>query len=165
MEVIVDGLNMKGMIIEPATTIETFKNRIADFLGDRLNNYEIRLVFNDGQQLAPEIFTTNSYDKFDFKGHINQLQGSKLYINRIPNKTNNNNVYVFVNLENAEAPFAATTIEAALREWLDNYEDEDEIKEIMEVDHFDLSDETTQNSLIEYMRDNRTYLFTVPIIN
>lgn len=70
---------------------------------------------------------------------------------------------VYADLERLRFPFASSTMEGALKEWIKD-EDEEEIKDLLEVETLDLSDPDTQDSLIEYMRDTSQYIYEVPLI-
>jgi len=64
--------------LKPTTTILELKQAFPDS--------HIRLVFGDGKELSPIVFTSNNYDNLDFSH--NNLTGAKLYVTK-----NISNVY------------------------------------------------------------------------
>lgn len=65
----------------PLTTIGDIKKMLQDWLAPQgVINYEIKLYFNNGTQIAPVVFQTNQYDNINFLAQTTLLQGSKLYV-------------------------------------------------------------------------------------
>jgi len=45
------------------------------------DDYTVRLIFNNGVELSPLIFNTNTYDNANFKSYEGKIQGGQIYIN------------------------------------------------------------------------------------
>lgn len=63
------------LVITPGTTIGSLKQQLSVFPG-----HNIRLFLGNGVEIAPVVFTTNTYDNITFQQHEQVLEGSKLYL-------------------------------------------------------------------------------------
>ena len=168
MDIIVNGNKITTLEIVPTTTIREFKSSFRNWLKNQgYDKYDIQVVFNDGNQLSQIVLDSDTYDKNTFESHGDKLHGGKIIITvpEVVREINNTKyVYVYYDHDNAEALFASFTKEGALKQWMEYLGNEDDLKSMLDVDELDLSDPETQDFLIENMSDNRSYLYTVPLV-
>jgi len=79
MEVYVNNKKLHKINIVPTTTISQLKETIKGIVPQ--NNYTIRLIFNNGEELSPIVFQTNTYDNNNFQSHKEKIQGGQIYVN------------------------------------------------------------------------------------
>jgi len=80
----VNNLKLLKVNIIPTTTISQLKQTIKGVMVSRKYNkddYTVRLIFNNGVELSPLIFNTNTYDNANFKSYEGKIQGGQIYIN------------------------------------------------------------------------------------
>ena len=67
--------------INPTITIGQLKAMINALpLGTYKNNFTVKFLFGNGQELAPTVFNSNVYDNINFEQYANVLEGSRIYI-------------------------------------------------------------------------------------
>jgi len=79
MEVYVNNKKLHKINIVPTTTISQLKETIKGIVSQ--NSYTIRLIFNNGEELSPLVFQTNTYDNINFQSHKEKIQGGQIYVN------------------------------------------------------------------------------------
>ena len=79
MEVYVDNKKLHQVNILPTTTISQLKETIKGMI--QQNKYTNKLVFNNGEELLPLVFQTNTYDNINFQSKVTIIQGGQIYIN------------------------------------------------------------------------------------
>jgi len=84
MELQVNNKKLLKVDIFPTTTISQLKQTIKGVMVSQKYNkddYTIRLIFNNGEELLPLVFQTNTYDNANFQSHNGKIQGGQIYIN------------------------------------------------------------------------------------
>ncbi len=84
MELQVNNKKLFKVDIFPTTTIAQLKQTIKGVMVSQKYNkddYTVRLIFNNGEELLPLVFQTNTYDNADFQSHDGKIQGGQIYIN------------------------------------------------------------------------------------
>ena len=84
MELQVNNLKLFKVDIFPTTTIAQLKQTMKGVMVSQKYNkddYTVRLIFNNGEELSPLIFNTNTYDNANFKSYEKKIQGGQIYIN------------------------------------------------------------------------------------
>ena len=79
-EVMEEGIKSK-IGLSPETTISTLKKILHKWLLDKgISDYNVRLVFNNGQELSPQVFNTNNFDNNNFQVQFDIVNGGGIYI-------------------------------------------------------------------------------------
>lgn len=78
MNVIQDGKLIKTIQVSPDSTVLKIKQSLPAY-----KDSMVKLIFNDGTEIAGVVFTTDKYDMVDFKQYKNVLKDSNLYITSV----------------------------------------------------------------------------------
>ena len=84
MDIYYNNKKVSSVPILPENTIGQIKTIIHNWLSPI--KYSLKLLFNDGVELSPLVFTTNNYDNVNFIQHASQLNGSSIFV--IPQAVN-----------------------------------------------------------------------------
>lgn len=82
VELYYNNQKISDITVLPSNTIAQIKMLIYNWLAPQgIINYNIKLIFNNGSELDPIIFNTNTYDNVNFTVQSKLLPGAKLLIN------------------------------------------------------------------------------------
>jgi len=84
MELQVNNKKLFKVDIFPTTTISQLKQTIKGVMVSQKYNkddYTVRLIFNNGEELSQLVFNTNTYDNANFQSYEKKIQGGQIYIN------------------------------------------------------------------------------------
>ncbi len=81
MDLYYNGTKISSLAIVPTTTIRELKQTISNWLVPQgVTNYAIKVLFNDGSEVAKEVFATNTYDMVNFQIPANLLAGGQIHV-------------------------------------------------------------------------------------
>ena len=110
-------ITVNDINVQPTTTIKELKEMINPHLLT-LNDSQIKFIFNDGQELDPIVWKSNSYDNIDFKAQTKLLDGAKIYITGQPKVKLS--VYMLLQEEH-DILYASTDQSKVLKYFVDNH--------------------------------------------
>lgn len=90
MDLYYDGNKVSSIPIDATLTVGGLKKIINDWLIPQgIKDYSIKLVFNNGEEIAPVVFNTNNYDTVKFQAYSELLLGSSLYVTNLQHTLTN----------------------------------------------------------------------------
>lgn len=81
MDLIFNNQKISTFSITPTTTVKIIKDTLNNWLIPQgIVNYSIRMILNNGVEISPVVFNTNTYDNIDFKSQYHMVNGGKIMI-------------------------------------------------------------------------------------
>jgi hypothetical protein len=129
MNLWLNNIKVSTIGINPTTTIAVLKNTLVTWLDkEGYRNYSFKLIFNNGEELSPIVFTSNNYDAVDFQVQANLLEGSNMYITATKtalvtkplDPCVGKELNILYSEERRDIVYITTNIEKLLRYWVEN---------------------------------------------
>jgi hypothetical protein len=84
MELFLNNEKKGNIELDPHITLGQLKKNLLKWSSqNKLGEINIQIIFNNGEELAPIVFTTDKYDKFNFLDKKDLVKGGKILINQI----------------------------------------------------------------------------------
>lgn len=152
MDLYYNGQFITKIAYTPIWTIAGIKNSLNAFLrGKGLTkytnaiDYTVRFIFNDGIELSPEIFQTNTYDQVNLQNYNGKIEGGKLIVTgdqpiqkpvpvQAPKEEHAlDYVYIIVNTEDPYDVHVYRSEKDAFKYYIENHTDIDTIDELLDL--------------------------------
>ena len=131
MNLWLNDIKVSTIEINPTTTISVLKNTLVTWLDkEGYRNYTFKLIFNNGEELSPIVFTSNNYDAVDFQAQNNLIGGGNIYVTATKTITKPANPCIGTELSilyskvTRDIIYITTNIDNLYRFWVENIEDD-----------------------------------------
>jgi hypothetical protein len=131
MNLWLNDIKVSTIEINPTTTISVLKNTLVAWLDkEGYRNYSFKLIFNNGEELSPIVFTSNNYDAVDFQVQNNLIGGSNIYVTATKAIAKPDNPCIGTELSilyskvTSDIIYITTNIDNLYRFWIENIEDD-----------------------------------------
>jgi hypothetical protein len=131
MNLWLNDIKVSTIEINPTTTISVLKNTLVAWLDkEGYRNYSFKLIFNNGEELSPIVFTSNNYDAVDFQAQNNLIGGSNIYVTatkaiaKPANPCIGTELSILYSKVTSDIIYITTNIDNLYRFWIENIEDD-----------------------------------------
>jgi hypothetical protein len=172
MNLWLNNVNVGTMELKPSTTLGELKYSLIKWLSDEgYRSYSFRLIFNNGDELNPAVFTNDTYDGSDFQAQANLIKGSNLHIIAVkptqiekPKKTCvGEDINILYSKIRNDIIYATLDINKLLRYWVDYIlDDKEELLEAINAKNgkIDYDDPDVRDYLYNRIEDQNFLILT-----